>query len=81
MFIKSESGEKQWFPFKYENLPSFCFGCERMGHSLKECDFASEKVKQLSEDDFPYSTAIKAKSTILGSVNLKFGNKGKKLMS
>lgn len=49
-----------------------------MGHSLKECDFVSDEVKQLSEDDLPYSAAIKAESTILGKVNLKLANKGKK---
>lgn len=35
VFIKGDSNEKSWLPFKYENLPSFCFGYGWMGHSLK----------------------------------------------
>ncbi|MBA0693977.1 hypothetical protein Goari_004313, partial [Gossypium aridum] len=30
------NGNKCWIPFKYEKLPTFCFGCGRVGHGLHE---------------------------------------------
>lgn len=80
VFIKGDSNENFWLPFKYENLPSFYFGCGRMGHSLKECVVVTKKAKNLSEDDLPYSVALKVEFTILGKMNLKLSNKGKKSM-
>lgn len=37
IFISSINIKKMWVPFKYENLPIFCFGCGRMGHGLADC--------------------------------------------
>lgn len=37
IFVSLCGKRKSWLPFKYENLPTFCFGCGRIGHGVKEC--------------------------------------------
>lgn len=56
--------EKFWIPFKYETLLIYCFGCERIGHGMKECEFVSKKVKNMSHDELPYSFALKVESNV-----------------
>lgn len=51
--------QKFWVPFKYENLPSYCFGCGRLGQVLRQCVIVDSKVKELAEDDYPFSIALK----------------------
>ncbi|XP_057793093.1 uncharacterized protein LOC131009698 [Salvia miltiorrhiza] len=31
-------GSTLWLPIKYERLPSFCYGCGKLGHMLKDCE-------------------------------------------
>lgn len=71
---------KTWIPFKYENLPIFCFGCGRMRHGLKECDTIPAKVQELPEDELHYFIALKAKSSMLGKESMKLGITARKLM-
>ncbi|MBA0809184.1 hypothetical protein Gohar_024856 [Gossypium harknessii] len=37
IFVSSNGQGKIWLSFKYENLPTFCFGCGRVGHRVKDC--------------------------------------------
>ncbi|PPD79095.1 hypothetical protein GOBAR_DD23967 [Gossypium barbadense] len=47
IFVSTDYVSKVWIPFKYENLPLFCFGCGRMGHGLSKCiQIAPEKKKR-----------------------------------
>lgn len=32
-----ESQEKFWIHIRYERLPDFCYGCGKIGHTVKEC--------------------------------------------
>lgn len=80
IFIKGASNDKLWLPFKFENLSRFYFGCSRMGHGLSECSKVLVKIRDLPEDDLPYSVALKAKSKVMGKVNLKLGSNMKKSM-
>ncbi|MFQ6668326.1 hypothetical protein Gotur_034011 [Gossypium turneri] len=32
IFVSIGNGNRVWIPFNYETLPTFCFGCERLGH-------------------------------------------------
>lgn len=73
IFVSTDNQRKVWLPFKYERLPSFCFGCGCMGHSLKECVTVSESIKEQCEDDLPYSLALKAESNLMGRETMKFG--------
>lgn len=40
-----------------------------LGHSLRECDNISEEERNRSEDEQPYSIALKVKSNIKGKEN------------
>ncbi|MBA0811136.1 hypothetical protein Gohar_003066 [Gossypium harknessii] len=59
-------------PFKYENLPMFCFGCGRMGYGLKDCTQIVPAKKSKISDDPPYTMALKAQSKLIGKVSMKF---------
>lgn len=67
-----------WIPFKYENLPMFCFGCERMGHGVKVYENIPVETKENVYDDFPYFIALKAKSNMIGKEGLLLGIASKK---
>ncbi|MBA0580981.1 hypothetical protein Gorai_023176 [Gossypium raimondii] len=83
IFILASMQGKSWVPFKYENLPGFCFGCGRMGHRIKERKDTLDESKEFPRDDVPFSLALKAESSLMGKLRQKvddgegkFGNKG-----
>lgn len=80
MFIKGVSSVSSWLPFKYKSLLGICFGCGRIGHSLKECEEVSKSIKSLPDNDLPYSVALKVEYTNLGKINMKLGNKSTRSM-
>ncbi|MBA0624017.1 hypothetical protein Godav_009430, partial [Gossypium davidsonii] len=74
IFVSSDYVSKVWIPFKYENLPLFCFGCGRMGHGLSNCtQIPPEKKSKVSENP-PYSVALKAESRLIGKESMKFNS-------
>lgn len=80
IFIKTDNDCKSWILFKYEKLPSFCFGCERIGHGVQSCSVVGKAIKDLPEDNLPFSMALKAELNFLGKINLKLGVVSKRLM-
>lgn len=71
--MSTDEIDKLWIAFKYENLPGFCFHCGKMGHGFKDCPdhpFSSEGV---IEDEFPFSSALKANSVLMGKEWYKNG--------
>lgn len=58
--VLDEDQNKSWVPFKYERLTGFYFGCGCMGHLVKDCSEISQQIKELPDDDMPYSLALKA---------------------
>lgn len=38
MKIKREGGDWSWVNFKYERLSTFCFVCDMVGHSVRDCN-------------------------------------------
>ncbi|MBA0770305.1 hypothetical protein Gotri_018960 [Gossypium trilobum] len=52
----------------------------KMGHSIKECIEVTLKVKDLPEDELPYSLALKEKLNLLGRESLKLGFVARKSM-
>lgn len=67
-------------PFKYENLPVFCYGCGRMDHGLQDCDVVSDEIKQYANGEFPFSIALRAESNLVGKKSVKFGFFARKIM-
>ncbi|MBA0632840.1 hypothetical protein Godav_001515 [Gossypium davidsonii] len=72
IFVSSINVKKMWVPFKYENLPIFCFGCGRMGHGLTDCTQIIPARKSKISSDPPYSMALKAESKQVGKESLQF---------
>ncbi|KAH1108220.1 hypothetical protein J1N35_011988, partial [Gossypium stocksii] len=80
IFISPNGQGRVWLPFKYENLPTFCFGCGRMGHGVKDC---LEKVSRECckiEDEYPFVLALKAESSAVGKESFIFNSQTKKSM-
>lgn len=78
LFVSTEYEERLWVPFKYENVPNFCFGCRRMGHGLVDCDEVSTEVREKSEEELPHSFALKAETNLRGKESYQFGVYSKK---
>ncbi|MBA0869971.1 hypothetical protein Goshw_005934 [Gossypium schwendimanii] len=55
-------------------------GCGRMDHSIKECSEVTTEIKNLPEDELPYSLALKAEINLLGKESLKLGSVARKSM-
>lgn len=70
IFVGTEENEKTWVPFKYENHSGFCSKCERMGHVSKDCAFYPSS----NNEEFPYSTALRAESSMLGREMFQFNS-------
>ncbi|KAH1047721.1 hypothetical protein J1N35_038505 [Gossypium stocksii] len=66
IFVSIDNANKSWVPFKYENLPMFCFGCRRMGHGFKDCLQITPARKRKISDDPPYTLALKVESKLMG---------------
>lgn len=72
IFVSTDDVSKVWVPFKYENLPMFCFGCERLGHGLSNCTQIILARKSKISENPPYSLALKAESKLIGKESMKF---------
>ncbi|MBA0696429.1 hypothetical protein Goari_002980, partial [Gossypium aridum] len=59
-FVSIGTGNKYWIPFKYEKLPTFYFGCRRLGHGLHDCTEITPAEKNRIREDPPFSLALKA---------------------
>lgn len=45
-----DHGPILWADLRYEKLPDFCFGCGRLGHSVKECTTEGvDKIARLED--------------------------------
>ncbi|MBA0768701.1 hypothetical protein Gotri_017484 [Gossypium trilobum] len=80
IFVLIDNQRKSWISFKYEKLPTFYFGCGRMGHGLKECTGLTHAEKNKIRDDPPYFLALKAELNLIGKESLKFSALSKKMM-
>ncbi|KAH1066732.1 hypothetical protein J1N35_031719 [Gossypium stocksii] len=80
IFIVVGNTRKAWLPFKYESLPNFYFSCGIMGHIAKDCNGITKQVKNIGDNDLPYSIALKAESNLKGRESLQLGKTEKKFM-
>ncbi|MBA0703024.1 hypothetical protein Goari_005458 [Gossypium aridum] len=81
IFVSTGNGNKFWIPFKYEKLPTFCFGCGRLGHGIHECTEIIPAEKTRIREDPPFSLALKAELNLVGRESLKFNALSKKLQT
>ncbi|MBA0626547.1 hypothetical protein Godav_004201, partial [Gossypium davidsonii] len=79
IFVSIDNVNKLWVPFKYENLPMFCFGCGRMGHGIKDCLQVIHTGKSKISDDPPYTLALKTESKLMEKESMKFNVLSKKV--
>ncbi|MBA0788061.1 hypothetical protein Gotri_027751, partial [Gossypium trilobum] len=79
IFVSTGKGNKCWIPFKYEKLPTFCFGCGKLRHGLQDCTSITPAEKIRIREDPPYSLALKAELNLIGKESLKFNALSKKL--
>ncbi|XP_016684451.1 uncharacterized protein [Gossypium hirsutum] len=79
IFVSIGNGNKFWIPFKYEKLPTFCFGCGMLGHSLHDCTEIAPAEENKIREDPPFSLALKAKLNLVGRESLKLNALAKKL--
>ncbi|PPD74473.1 hypothetical protein GOBAR_DD28602 [Gossypium barbadense] len=74
IFVSTNYVSKVWIPFKYENLPLFCFGCGRMGYGMSNCTQIPPAKKRKVSENPPYSVALKAESRLIGKESMKFNS-------
>lgn len=51
-----------------------------MGHNLQECELVLPSIKDLLEDEYPFSLALKVESKLFGKESARFGVTNKKVM-
>lgn len=56
-------GVGKWCCFEYEHLPTFCYGCGRLGHMEKGCDFC-EVVESKQYGEWLRATLVRWKSPV-----------------
>ncbi|PPD87983.1 hypothetical protein GOBAR_DD15090 [Gossypium barbadense] len=74
IFVSTNYVSKVWIPFKYENLPLFCFGYGRMGHGMSNYTQIPPAKKSKVSENPPYSVALKAESRLIGKESMKFNS-------
>lgn len=80
IFILTDGNDKVWITFKYENLPTFCFGCGRLGHKVQDCEPISLSEKENPVEDLLYSIALRVESSLFEKESIKFGFSTKNIM-
>lgn len=57
-------GRNLWVYFMYERFPTFCFGCGKIGHQLKDCEDAEEQeeygYEEVEEKELSYGPWLRA---------------------
>lgn len=72
IFVLVDNQEKKWVAFKYKSLPTFCFGCERMGLGVNNCDLLTKEEKERPIDNLPYLIELRVESKLVGKESLVF---------
>lgn len=70
---------KKWISFKYKNLPTFCFGCGKLGHRVQNCKKILKKEKEKPMEDFQFANVLRVESSLFGKEIFKLGFFLKKL--
>ncbi|MFQ6651840.1 hypothetical protein Gotur_024007 [Gossypium turneri] len=74
IFVSVNNKNKWWISFKYEKLPTFCFGCGKLGHGLSGCNSLNPAEKIKIKENPPYTMALRAESNLLGKECIKLNN-------
>ncbi|MBA0817519.1 hypothetical protein Gohar_021890, partial [Gossypium harknessii] len=74
IFVSVNNKNKWWISFKYEKLPTFCFGCGKLGHGLPGCNSLNPAEKTKIKENPPYTMALRAESNLLGKECIQLNN-------
>lgn len=77
IFVSIENQRKSWISFKYEKLPTFCFGYGRIGHGLNKCSGLTP-AKKIRENPL-YFLELKVELNLIRMESLKFNALSKKM--
>lgn len=74
----SFEGDKYWVWFRYEQLPTFCLYCGRMGHGERHCEVKVEDAKKGELNEGQFGLWLRADS---GRLLTKYTGAGAKILS
>lgn len=68
MKIKREGNNWSWINFKYERLSTFCFVCDLLGHSERDCEVVYANPEKVI--DRAYGIWLRAPSKNIKNQNM-----------
>ena len=60
--ITIEGGESRWVQLKFERLLNFCYRCDLLNHSFRECPLSIVN-NQMGEESFQYGAWLRGEPT------------------